>query len=102
MDFKHLDKLLPLVTISQTIPIVTIAPLLVLWLGYGLCQRLLLWAISTFFSPITVALNSAFKVIDPDMADLMTTMGAVVCRFFGTSSYATPQFFSIKNECDPM
>ncbi|MBS6386659.1 MAG: ABC transporter permease [Atopobium sp.] len=97
MDFfKTLDKLLsPLVTISQTIPIVTIAPLLVLWLGYGLLPKIVLVAISTFF-PITVALNSAFKAIDPDMFDLMTTMGASRVQIFWhvKLAAAAPQFFS--------
>ena len=94
--FKTLDKLLsPLVTISQTIPIVTIAPLLVLWLGYGLLPKIVLVAISTFF-PITVALNSAFKAIDPDMVDLMTTMGASRVQIFWhvKLAAAAPQFFS--------
>ena len=90
MDFfKTLDKLLsPLVTISQTIPIV-------LWLGYGLLPKIVLVAISTFF-PITVALNSAFKAIDPDMVDLMTTMGATRMQIFWhvKLAAAAPQFFS--------
>lgn len=97
MDFfKTLDRLLsPLVTISQTIPIVTIAPLLVLWLGYGLLPKIVLVAISTFF-PITVALNSAFKSIDSDMVDLMTTMGASRVQIFWHVKLASaaPQFFS--------
>ena len=97
MDFfKTLDKILsPLITISQTIPVVTIAPLLVLWLGYGLLPKIVLVAISTFF-PITVALNSAFKAIDPDMVDLMTTMGATRMQVFWhvKLAAAAPQFFS--------
>ena len=97
MDFfEVLDKALsPLITVSQTIPIVTIAPLLVIWLGYGLLPKIVLVALSTFF-PITVALNSAFKSIDPDMIDLMITMGATRLQIFWHVKLATAaqQFFS--------
>lgn len=65
----------PLVTLSQTIPTVAIAPLLVLWLGYGMLPKVLLVALTTFF-PITVALTEGFASVDPDAIDLMRTMGA--------------------------
>lgn len=71
----------PLVTISQTIPTVAIAPLLVLWFGYGLAPKVILVVISTFF-PITVSLVSGFRSVDPDMLDLMRTMNASRLQVF--------------------
>lgn len=71
----------PLVTISQTIPTVAIAPLLVLWMGYGLAPKVVLVVISTFF-PITVSLVSGFRSVDPDLLDLMRTMGASRVQIF--------------------
>ena len=71
----------PLVTISQTIPTVAIAPLLVLWFGYGLAPKVILIVISTFF-PITVSLVSGFRSVDPDMLDLMRTMNASRLQVF--------------------
>lgn len=65
----------PLVTISQTIPTVAIAPLLVLWLGYGMMPKVLLVALTTFF-PITVSLAQGFRSVDGDTVDLMRVMGA--------------------------
>lgn len=65
----------PLMTISQTIPTIAIAPLLVLWFGYGLAPKVILIVLTTFF-PVTVSLVSGFKSVDPDMVDLMRTMGA--------------------------
>lgn len=74
--FAIVDKALsPLVTLSQTIPTVAIAPLLVLWLGYGMLPKVLLVALTTFF-PITVSLASGFRSVDPDVMDLMRTMNA--------------------------
>lgn len=65
----------PLLTISQTIPTIAIAPLLVLWFGYGLAPKVVLVVIATFF-PVTVSLVSGFRSIDEDMIDMMRTMGA--------------------------
>lgn len=74
--FRTMDAALsPLVTISQTIPTVAIAPLLVLWLGYGMMPKVLLVALTTFF-PITVSLAQGFRSVDPDTVDLMRVMGA--------------------------
>lgn len=71
----------PLITISQTIPTVAIAPLLVLWFGYGLAPKVILIVLTTFF-PVAVSLVSGFKATDPDMIDLMRTMGASDLQIF--------------------
>lgn len=71
----------PLIIFSQTIPTVAIAPVLVLWLGYGMLPKIVLVIITTFF-PITVALSSGFKQTDPDVIDLMRTMGASRTQIF--------------------
>ena len=85
----------PLITISQTIPTVAIAPLLVLWFGYGLAPKVILIVLTTFF-PIAVSLVSGFRAIDPDMVDLMRTMGASDLQVFMQVKLpgALEQFFS--------
>lgn len=87
--------LAPLVTISQTIPTVAIAPLLVLWLGYGMLPKVLLVALTTFF-PITVSLAQGFRSVDADTIDLMRTMGASWWQTFHMVKLpaAAGQFFS--------
>ena len=71
----------PLMTISQTIPTIAIAPLLVLWFGYGLVPKVVLIVLTTFF-PVTVSLVSGFRSVDPDMIDLLRTMGASRWQIF--------------------
>ena len=85
----------PLMTISQTIPTVAIAPLLVLWLGYGALPKIVLVIISTFF-PITVSLASGFRSVDSDVVDLMRTMNASRWQIFWYAKLpaAADQFFS--------
>jgi len=85
----------PLITISQTIPTVAIAPLLVLWFGYGLAPKVILIVLTTFF-PVAVSLVSGFRSVDPDMIDLMRTMGASNTQIFWQVKIpaALDQFFS--------
>lgn len=85
----------PLMTVSQTIPTVAIAPLLVLWLGYGALPKIVLVILSTFF-PITVSLVSGFRSVDPDAIDLMRTMNASRWQIFWYAKLpaAADQFFS--------
>ena len=61
--------------ISQTIPVIAIAPLLVLWLGYGIEPKVALILIVCFF-PISVGLLSGLKTADEDTINLMRSMGA--------------------------
>lgn len=71
----------PLITISQTIPTIAIAPLLVLWFGYGLAPKIVLIVLTTFF-PVAISLVGGFRSVDPDMIDLMRTMGASDLQVF--------------------
>jgi ABC-type nitrate/sulfonate/bicarbonate transport system permease component len=69
------DGLYPLLVGSQTIPVVAIAPLLVIWFGFGLAPKVLVVVLVTFF-PVVVALLDAFASTPRDATDLLRTMGA--------------------------
>ncbi len=71
----------PLVVISQTIPTVAIAPLLVLWFGYEMLPKVILIVIATFF-PITVGLLDGFRSADKDTINLLRSMGAGKVQIF--------------------
>ena len=71
----------PLITVSQTIPTVAIAPLLVLWFGYGLAPKVVLIVLTTFF-PVTVSLVQGLRSVDPDQIALLRTMGASEWQVF--------------------
>jgi ABC-type nitrate/sulfonate/bicarbonate transport system permease component len=65
----------PLLVGSQTIPIVAIAPLVVVWFGFGLLPKILVVVLVTFF-PITVALLDGFASTPVDRTELMRSIGA--------------------------
>ncbi|HZP26985.1 MAG TPA: ABC transporter permease [Dehalococcoidia bacterium] len=67
--------LYPLLVTSQTIPIVAIAPLLVLWFGFDLTPKIIVVALYTFF-PITVAFASGLAATDREAMVLLHTLGA--------------------------
>lgn len=65
----------PLLVITQTIPAIAIAPLLVLWMGYDIAPKVTLVVIVCFF-PVTVGLLDGFRTADPDTVNLLRSMGA--------------------------
>jgi ABC-type nitrate/sulfonate/bicarbonate transport system permease component len=65
----------PVLVITQTVPTVAIAPLLVLWMGYGILPKIMLIVITSFF-PITIGLLDGFRSTDTDALNLMRAMGA--------------------------
>ncbi len=71
----------PVLIITQTVPTVAIAPLLVLWLGYGMLPKVTLIVVTSFF-PITVGLLDGFKSADKDGLNLLRTMGATPFQNF--------------------
>jgi len=85
----------PLLVITQTIPTVAIAPLLVLWFGYEMTPKIILIVIVTFF-PVTVGLLDGFRAVDGDSINLLRSMGAGKWQIFRyiKGPAALPQFFS--------
>jgi ABC-type nitrate/sulfonate/bicarbonate transport system permease component len=65
----------PLLVGSQTVPIVAIAPLVVVWFGFGLLPKVLVVVLVTFF-PITIALLDGFATTPADATELMRSFGA--------------------------
>ena len=65
----------PLIVLTQTVPAVAIAPLLVLWFGYEMAPKVILIVITTFF-PIAVGLLNGFRAADRDQINLLRAMGA--------------------------
>ena len=66
---------LPLVIVSQAIPVIAIAPLLVLWLGYGMASKVAMAALVIFF-PVVSALYDGLRRTEPGWLDLARTMEA--------------------------
>ncbi len=89
------QALYPLVILTQTVPAVAVAPLLVLWFGYEMTPKIILIVITTFF-PIAIGLLSGFKSADPDAVNLLRAMGATRWQIFRYIKFpgAMGQFFS--------
>jgi len=67
--------LYPLLVASQTIPIVVLAPVLVVILGFGIGPKLVIVGLICFF-PITVNTLDGLRSVDPDLIKMMRTLGA--------------------------
>ena len=71
----------PFVIASQTIPIIAVAPLLLIWVGYGLTPKIIVVGLIAFF-PVVVNMVDGLKSVDPDMVNLMRTLGASRWQIF--------------------
>lgn len=87
--------LYPLIVASQTIPTTALAPLFVLWFGYGLWSKVLVAVLITFF-PIAITVFDGFRSIKTEMAELLFTFGATKAQIFWKLKLpaALPYFFS--------
>jgi len=65
----------PFVIASQTIPVVAIAPILLIWFGYGLLPKVIVVALICFF-PICVNMVDGLRSVDPELVNLMRTLGS--------------------------
>ncbi|MBP1931666.1 ABC-type nitrate/sulfonate/bicarbonate transport system permease component [Ammoniphilus resinae] len=85
----------PLLVVSQTIPIIAVAPLLMIWFGYGMTTKILVVALVCFF-PIAVNLADGFRLVDQEMIRLLASMGASKGQMFRMVKLpaALPFFFS--------
>ena len=71
----------PLLVGTQAIPIVTIAPLLAAWFGYGILPKLVIVALVCFF-PIVVTTLDGLAAVDPEQHKLLRTLGASRAQVF--------------------
>lgn len=65
----------PLIIASQTVPVFAIAPLLIVWFGYGMASKVVMAALIVFF-PIVVNTVDGLRAVDPDMVNLLRILGA--------------------------
>jgi ABC-type nitrate/sulfonate/bicarbonate transport system permease component len=94
--FEPLYKMVhPVLVVTQTIPPVALAPLLVLWFGYNMEPKIVLVVLVCFF-PMTVALLSGFRSSDADALNLMRAMGAKKSQIYRYIKLpnALPGFFA--------
>ncbi|MFP5496356.1 MAG: ABC transporter permease [Gammaproteobacteria bacterium] len=84
----------PLIVISQAIPKVAIAPLFLVWFGFGEFPKMLIAALIAFF-PMLIAATVGLKGIDPEMLSMARSMGATSLRTFCKIRLpiALPNFF---------
>lgn len=87
--------LYPILVISQTIPIITIAPLFVIWFGYGLLPKVIVVTLVCFF-PVVVSFMGGLQGVDGEMYDLLKSMGASRMQIFRLLKLpgALPSLFS--------
>lgn len=87
--------LMPLIVGSQTIPKIAIAPLFVVWLGFGMAPKVIVTFLISFF-PVVVSTVAGLRAIETDMVDLVRSMGGGPLKvlFKARIPAALPQMFS--------
>jgi len=85
----------PLLLLTQTMPVIAIAPLLILWMGYGAAPKIALVFLTCFF-PMTIGLLGAFAQADTDAIRLLQSMGAARRQIYQYIKLpqSLPAFFS--------
>ena len=105
MDISEIAEkaLYPLIIASQTIPTTALAPLFVLWFGYGIWSKVLVTVLITFF-PITITVFDGFKSVKTEMEELLFTFGASKRQIFFKLKIPAvlPCFFSAIKMAVPM
>jgi len=89
------ETVYPLVVFLQIVPKIAVAPLFIIWFGFGFTPKLLLVFLLSFF-PIVVSSIAGFKSIDPEVVDFVRTTGANGLRTFFKVRlpHALPEIFT--------
>ncbi|MTI81823.1 MAG: ABC transporter permease [Firmicutes bacterium] len=85
----------PLVVVSQTIPIISVAPLFIIWFGYGLLPKIVVVVLVCFF-PVVVSVTQGMEAAEQDMVNLLRVMGASTWQIIKEVRLpaALPSFFA--------
>lgn len=89
------NALYPFLILSQNVPIIVLAPLLVVWFGYGVLPKLIIITIVCFF-PVTIAALDGFKNVPREFTHYMKMSGATKYQIFSKVELPNgmPPFFS--------
>jgi putative hydroxymethylpyrimidine transport system permease protein len=97
MRFSRLlrDAVFPLTVVAQAIPVVVLAPILVVWFDYGIWPKVVIVALAVFF-PIVVNTLEGLRGVDPEAVKMMRTLDASRWAIFRRveAPTALPSFFS--------
>ena len=87
--------LYPMVLFAQVIPKIAIAPLFVVWLGFGMSPKIIVAVLMAFF-PIAISGLAGLRAVDPEILQLAATMGASRGKVFTKIRFlaSLPQLFS--------
>jgi NitT/TauT family transport system permease protein len=85
----------PYVAAFQSLPKVAVAPIIVMWLGFGISSKVAIVCMLTFF-PVLVTSIAGFKAIDTDRIDLMRSLSATPWQIFRKAKFpsALPYIFA--------
>jgi ABC-type nitrate/sulfonate/bicarbonate transport system permease component len=85
----------PLLLVSQTVPIIALAPLFMMWFGFGMLPKVIVVILVCFF-PIVVSLLDGLDSLDKDEINLLKSMGATRFQIFKLAKFpaAMINFFS--------
>lgn len=85
----------PLLILSQTVPLIVLAVLFIIWFGFGLFPKILVVVLVCFF-PVSINLINGLESVDPDQLNLFRSMGANYWQIFKIVKLpsAMPSFFS--------
>jgi NitT/TauT family transport system permease protein len=95
-QMPRLEALLgPYVAALQSVPKVAVAPIIVVWLGFGISSKVVIICLLTFF-PVLVTAIAGFKAVDADRIDLMRSLSATRWQIFRYAKFpaALPYIFA--------
>ena len=95
-QMPKLEALLePYVAALQSVPKVAVAPIIVVWLGFGIGSKVVIICLLTFF-PVLVTSIAGFKAVDPDRIDLLRSLSATPWQIFRKAKFpsALPYVFA--------
>jgi len=87
--------LYPIILVAQVIPKIAVAPLFVVWLGFGLAPKITVAVLMAFF-PVVISGLAGLRSVDPEILQLTSTMGASRIKTFAKVMFpaSLPQLLS--------
>lgn len=89
------ESVYPILILSQNIPIIVLAPLLIIWFGFGILPKIIVITLVCFF-PVTIAALDGFRQASPELKQYMYMAGATKTQLFWKLEfpYSLPSVFS--------